>query len=117
MTRVKFCKIIIIIVISLAITGCTDKQQLTDINGVQVEYEINTKVNNIIINEYTYEYYIEDDSIIFVYPNNEEVLIKESESSFAISSYSDKIKNYASPETLYGSLFIKKLIRLSKTKK
>ena len=101
MIRVRFFKIIFIILILLIVSGCDGKQQSTDINGIHVEYEIDTKENNIIINGYTYGYCIEDDGIVFIYPNNEEVLIREGESSFTISSYSDEIEEYVMPEKLY----------------
>ena len=101
MIREKFLKIIFVIVLLLIVSGCAGKQQSTDINGIQVEYEIDTKENNIVIDGYAYGYCIEDDGIVFIYPNNEEVLIRGSENSFSISSYSDEIEEYVSPEKLY----------------
>lgn len=98
-----FIGIIFIVIFAASFIGCEKEQQIiTDKAGTQIKYYIDDKTDNIIINGYTYQYNIEDDNLIFIYPNNEKVFIKINDNSLAVSSYSDEIENYVLPETLYN---------------
>ncbi len=104
--KIKKClNAIMFIMLIILITftgGCVNEQEIIlDADGTKIEYVIDTTKRSIVVKGYTYQYDVEDDKIIFTYPNNEEVSVMGDEYSLAISVYSDEIRNYLSPEVLY----------------